>query len=69
MTSKYIFVLSSKPLLQCTSTESSTGISNQRESGHNLRCMNVDRRRNFLYDIDRQRGVLVDFGLAEVCLT
>ena len=69
MTSKYTFVLSSKPLQQCISTESSTGISNQRQSGHDLRCTNVDRRRNFLYDIDRQRGVLVDFGLAEVCPT
>ena len=26
----------------------------------------ADMNRNFLYDIDRQRGVLVDFGLAEV---
>lgn len=25
--------------------------------------------RNFLYDIDRKQGVLVDFGLAEVCPT
>ena len=27
---------------------------------------NTDLRRNFLYDIERKRGVLVDFGLAEV---
>ena len=25
--------------------------------------------RNFLYDVHRQRGVLVDFGLAEVGVT
>ena len=24
--------------------------------------------RNFLYDVERQRGVLVDFGLAEVII-
>ena len=26
----------------------------------------TDNFRNFLYDVERQRGVLVDFGLAEV---
>lgn len=33
---------------------------------HSLRKINADLRRNFLYDIERKRGVLVDFGLAEV---
>ena len=51
------------------SMELYTEISNRRMKTFIVpRQANADLRRNFLYDIYRGRGVLVDFGLAEVIL-
>lgn len=55
-----------KPLPLFISTGLFIEISSQRKA----RLFHLDHRlttlRNFLYDVDRGQGVLVDFGLAEV---
>lgn len=64
--SGYISDHYSRPLLQCISMESFIETSSRRLSSLLASLAKLITNRNFLYDVNRERGVLVDFGLAEV---
>lgn len=70
MTSRSTFDHCSRPLQQYIDMASYTETSNQRKSSflldHKNPNQSIEEDRNFLYDISRRQGVLVDFGLAEV---
>lgn len=55
-----------KPLPLFTSTGLFIEISSQRKAWFFHLDHKLINQRNFLYDVDRGQGVLVDFGLAEV---
>ena len=70
MTFDYTSGLCLKHLLRSTNMELFIEIlSPRKERAISPRTSKLTLHRNFLYDANRKRGVLVDFGLAEVLLT